>query len=326
MVCPEVMAHNVVEERYHYLNARVVAIMGRWFGPGINNPQLLERGDLKPILGWILEKWRQGKSCCITTVVSNAARIASFAWEQGLSLTGTAFVVSGEPLTQAKKSAIEKTGARIALRYGPGGGTGAALGCGNPDSIDEVHVPQTMFTLVEHPRSLDYGGRLIHPLIQTTMHPTAPRFLLNVENGDYATMITRDCGCLLQKVGFAQHLHTIRSFEKMTSEGMNYSGSDLFELLENIIPSEFGGGPGDYQLVEEEDERGQTRLTLVVHPAVGDLDESKLLIRLQQCLARGSRNHRFIARMWQDAGTLRTRRAVPYASPRGKILPLHVKH
>jgi hypothetical protein len=32
---------------------------------------------------------------------------------------------------------------------------------------------------------------------------------------------------------------------------MNYSGIDLFELLEDTIPSRFGGGTGDYQLVEE---------------------------------------------------------------------------
>ena len=322
----KVMAHSVVEERYHYLNARLVAMMGRWFGAGITNPQLLERGNLQPILAWILENRRRGRSCCLTTVVSNAVRIAGLASEMGLSLEGAVFAVSGEPLTQPKKRFIEKTGARIALRYGPGGGNGASLGCGNPHFIDELHVPQTMFTLVEHPRPLDCAGPSIHPLMQTTMHPTAPRFLFNVENGDYATMITRDCGCPLHKVGFTQHLHTIRSFEKMTSEGMNYSGSELFELLENTIPAEFGGGPGDYQLVEEEDDRGQTRLTLVIHPAVGRLDEARLLIRLQQGLARGSRNHRFISKVWQDAGTFRIKREVPYASARGKILPLRVKH
>ena len=36
---------------------------------------------------------------------------------------------------------------------------------------------------------------------------------------------------------------------------MNYSGGDLVDLRETQIPLEFGGGPGDYQLVEEEDER-----------------------------------------------------------------------
>jgi hypothetical protein len=129
----------------------------------------------------------------------------------------------------------------------------------------------------------------------------------------------------LQKVGFTQHLHTVRSFEKMTGEGMNYSGSDLFELLEDTVPSEFGGGPGDYQIVEEEDDRGQTRLTLVVHPDLGELDEANLLTRLQQGLAQGSCNYRFMSRIWQDAGAFRIRRGIPHVSPRGKILPLHIR-
>jgi len=111
----------------------------------------------------------------------------------------------------------------------------------------------------------------------------------------------------------------------MTGEGMNYAGSELFELLEDVIPSEFGGGPGDYQLVEEEDDQAQTRLTLLVHPNVGELNEAKLLSWLEHGLAQGSRNHRFMSKIWQDADSFRIRREAPYASARGKILPLHVK-
>jgi hypothetical protein len=320
-----VAAHGVLEDWYHYLNARVVAQMGSWFGSGIARPEYGSPGDLEPIMDWVLEQRRQGKKCGIITVVSNATRIARKALQAGISLEHVTLVTSGEPLTQSKRRVMEEAGARIALRYGPGGVYGAALGCGNPCFIDEMHVPQMMFTFVEHPRPLDYGSSLIHPLMQTTLHPTAPRFLLNVENGDYATIIFRNCGCPLEKVGFTQHIHTVRSFEKMTGEGMNYSGSDLFELLENSIPSEFGGGPGDYQLVEEEDERGETRLTLIVHPDVEKVDETKLLSRLHEGLAQGSRNHRFISKMWQDAGAFRIRRGIPYASARGKILPLHVR-
>ena len=320
----KVPVHSLAEVRYHYLNARLVAMMGRRFGPGIASPESLDAGDVKPILEWVLEKRRQGRNCCITTVMSTAARISREASEAGLSLEGTTFSASGEPLTQSKRQLIEKAGARVAPRYGPGGGNGASFGCGNPQFIDEMHVPQSTFTFVENRRPLDYGGPPIYPLMLTTLHASASRLLLNVENGDYATLVKRDCGCALERVGFTQHLHTIRSFEKFTSEGMNYSGSDLFELLENTIPSEFGGGPGDYQLVEEEDDNGQTRLTLVVHPGVGDLNEQKLLSRLQQSLAQGSRNHRFMSRLWQDAGAFRVRREAPYASARGKILPLRI--
>jgi hypothetical protein len=322
----DVPAQGALENRYHFLNAHVVALMGNWFGNGIARPEYQKSGDLEPIMDWTLKNRRHGKRCCIITVVSNATRIAREALGAGISLEHVVLAASGEPLTQAKKRIIEEAGARIALRYGPGGLYGAALGCGDPCFIDEMHVPQTMFTFVENPRALDYDGPPVHPLMQTTTHPVAPRLLLNVENGDYATIMTRDCGCHLEKIGFTQHIHTVRSFEKMTGEGMNYSGSELFELLEDVFPSEFGGGPGDYQLVEEEDDRGQTRLTLLIHPELGDVDETKLLLRLQQGLAQGSRNHRFVSRIWQDAGTLRLRREAPYTSARGKTLPLYIKH
>ena len=320
-----VAVHSMPEDKYHFLNAHLVAMMGRYFGARIANPKYLDIGDVQPILEWIRENGRKGKNCCITTVASNAARIARVALETGHFLQGTSFHVSGEPLTQSKRQLIEDAGARAAPHYGPGGGNGSVLGCGNPRFIDEMHVPQSMFTLVEHPNPLDYGGPPIHPLMLTTLHPSASRLLLNVENGDYATMITRDCGCPLQKVGFIQHLHTVRSFEKFTSEGVNYFSTDMFELLENIIPSEFGGRPGHYQLVEEEDDNGQTRLTLLVDPDIGDLDEGKLLSRLLKGLAQGSRNNRFMSKIWQEAGTFRIRREAPHASVRGKILPLHIK-
>jgi len=86
-----------------------------------------------------------------------------------------------------------------------------------------------------------------------------------------------------------------------------------------------GGGAGDYQLVEEEDNNDRTRLTLIVHPEVGNLDESQVLARLREAFSDGSRGNRFMTEVWQGAGTFRIRREVPYASPRGKILPLHIR-
>jgi hypothetical protein len=322
---PKMPINSWLEGQYHYLSTSLIVLLANWFGPGMARPEFLESGDVRPIVEWILKNRRDGKKCCIQTVPSNAVRIARTALELGVTLEGTTFLGGGEPLTQSKRALIERVKANVLVTYAFGGNINVGQGCGNPAFTDEVHVQESLVAVVEHPRPLDDSSPPIHPLLGTTLHPLAPRLLLNVENGDYATMVRRDCGCALERVGFTQHLHTIRSFEKFTSEGMNYFGSDLFELLENVIPSEFGGGPGDYQLVEEEDERGQTRLTLVVHPELGEINEAMLLLRLQQALAQGSRNQRFMSKIWQDAGTFRIRREVPHASDRGKILPLHIK-
>jgi hypothetical protein len=128
----------------------------------------------------------------------------------------------------------------------------------------------------------------------------------------------------LEKAGLPLHLYNIRSFEKFTSEGMNYFYGDLYELFERNFPCEFGGGPGDYQLMEEEDGNGQTRLTLVVDPSVGSVDENMVLQRLRAALSNGSRGNRFMTKVWESAGTFRITRQKPHASPRGKILPLHI--
>src|SRR3989304_9118999 len=102
---------------------------------------------------------------------------------------------------------------------------------------------------------------------------------------------------------------------------MNYYSLDLFGLLEKTLPGEFGGGPGDYQLVEEEDHRGQTHLPLRVAPTVGPGDERRLLSRAHEELARGSRGNRMMEDVWRRAGALRGRRRRANRTPRGKGLP-----
>ena len=315
-----------LEGLYHSLSTYTIVLTGNWFGPGIPRPRITDIQDIHHIVKWVVEKNRQGKRCCIRTAASNAVRIARVAWDMGISLEGTKLIVGGEPFTDAKRGALQRVGATSTSRYAFGGGLHVGWGCANPAHFDEIHVNQHLLTLVSHPVPLTAISPEIHPLLGTTVHPSAPSLHINVENGDYVDFEERDCGCELGKVGLNLHLRNIRSFEKFTSEGMNYFYGDLFQFLEEAIPSEFGGGPGDYQLVEEEDVDGQTHLTLLVHPDVESLDEEALLLRLREGLGEGSRGNRFMSMVWQNAGAFRIRREVPHASPRGKVLPLHVLH
>ncbi len=315
-----------LEGHYHLLLTRMIVLAGKRFGPGFPSPEFLDTSEVPRIVRWILATNRAGEACCITTAASNAARIARVAWEMGVALRGTKFIVTGEPFTDTKREMIERVGATGISRYAYGGSVNIGYGCAEPLHADDIHVNQQMLALLAHPSPLPGDGASIRPLMCTTLTPLAPHLLLNVENGDYGTLEHRACGCRLGRLGLTLHLHRIRSFEKLATEGMNYAylETDLFELLEKALPAEFGGGLGDYQLVEEEDGNGQTRLTLRVHPEVPDLSEERLLARLQESLLDGSRQHRFMAEVWQRAGTLRVRREPPYASPRGKVLPLHI--
>jgi hypothetical protein len=315
---------NWLDGKYHHLMTWMIVLTGKIFCPGFPSPEFTDVGDLHRIVDWVVQEAGQGRVCCIRTSAGNAARIAGVALQQGVPLTGTMFLVGGEPLTDAKHARIEQVGAAATANYAYGGGINLGFGCANPLYIDEIHVNQHLVALLPRPWPLAIEDPPVHPLLATTLHPLAPRLLLNVENGDYVSFLRRDCGCGLEKLGLTLHLHRIRSFEKFTSEGMNYFYVDLFEVLEKTLPAEFGGGPGDYQLVEEEDGAGLTRLILRVRPEVGQVDEARLLNRLQAALRNGARDQQFMARLWQTTETLRIRREAPYASPRGKILPLHI--
>jgi hypothetical protein len=321
----KIPVNNRLVGSYHYLLTYLIVLSGKLFARGFPKPGFLDLRDISRIVRWVLDKRREGRDCCIRTVASNASRIAYVAGEMGVSLEGTKFIVSGEPFTESKREVIERVGASAIPIYGSAEAGGVGYGCASSRHTDEVHVDQYRLAVIQHPGFPAHDAPTIHPLLCTTVHPVYRHLLLNVGIGDYGTLEKRDCGCALEKVGLTLHLHHIRSYEKFASEGMNYFYGDLFELLERLLPAEFGGGPGDYQLVEDEDDRGQTRLSLLVHPEVGELDEGKLLSRLRAALTEGSRSNRFMTEVWQNAGTLRIRRQPPSVSPRGKILPLQMK-
>jgi hypothetical protein len=307
----------------HRWMTRAIVSAGSRAGPRFPRPESTAIADLPRILEWIEASRRKGVACCVKTGAGSAARIANLAWKNDVSLEGTRFLVGGEPLTEAKVQTIARVGAAAVPRYSFGEGGSVGLGCAAPAFLDEVHVSEQRLALVRRQAHVD-GAAGVQPLLFTTFAPHEVRLLLNVENGDYAESIERDCGCPLERLGLTHHLHRIRSFEKLTGEGMNYFYGDLHELFEKILPAEFGGDPGAYQLVEEEDENGQTRLTVRVDPAVSHLDETRLLRRLADALSDGHRWNLTTARLWRDAGAFRVVRKAPHATARGKILPLHI--
>jgi hypothetical protein len=317
-----VPAHDALHFAHSYLATYLTVALGNWFGPGFPRPEFTDGDDTGRIVAWIVEKRRAGTPMTITTGTSAAFAVARAATAAGTSLEGATFIVSGEPLTEAKAQMVARSGARIATRYTFSGGGNIGFACANPLHVDEIHVNQHSTAIVERPAPIP-GAPGIRPFLFTTLDPSWP--LLNVENGDYGILEKRDCGCDLGRAGLRLHLHRIRSYEKFTSEGMNYFYGDLYEFFESTLPAEFGGASGDYQLAEEEDVDGRTRLTLRADPRIGALDEAKLLARLREELGRRSWGHELQARIWERAGTLRIKRERPLASPMGKILPLQIQ-
>jgi hypothetical protein len=105
---------------------------------------------------------------------------------------------------------------------------------------------------------------------------------------------------------------------------MTFLGSDVIHVLEDVLPGRFGGGPADYQLIEEEGHDGSARLQLLVHPAVGPLDPDAVSRAFGAALGQGSGPERVMELAWRDAALVRVERRAPVATPAGKVLHLHV--
>jgi hypothetical protein len=98
----------------------------------------------------------------------------------------------------------------------------------------------------------------------------------------------------------------------------------MVRILEEVLPSRFGGSPLDYQLLEEEDGEGFTRLSLIISPRVDLPDEDLVIDAVLEELGNGDAAADISRAVWDQAGTLRVRRTEPLLTARGKLLPLHM--
>jgi hypothetical protein len=199
-----------------------------------------------------------------------------------------------------------------------------AMSCGRPERVDDLHFTSDLHGLIQ-PGSLGpERGLPATALLLTSLRPTAPFILLNTSMGDQAELARRHCGCALESLGWPAHLHTIRSFEKLTAGGMTFLDTELIRALETLLPARFGGGPTDYQLVEEEYSGREARLCLRVHPAVGPLDEREVLDTFLALIGSQSGAKRIVELQWRQGGLLRLERQPPLATASGKIHHLHL--
>jgi hypothetical protein len=192
--------------------------------------------------------------------------------------------------------------------------------CLAPIGPNDQHVMTPNVALVQGRREVI--GRTVEPLLLTQLMPTSPRVLMNVETDDYGLLEERRCGCPLDAFGLHLHVRDVRSYKKLTAEGMTLVGSDLEQVLENDLPARFGGSPLDYQLVEEEDEEGFTRICLRVSPWLEIDDEAALVAALRDGLGRASISADLAVRLWNHAGAIRVERREPPMSVRAKLFPI----
>ncbi|MBN1855621.1 MAG: hypothetical protein JW846_01550 [Dehalococcoidia bacterium] len=302
-----------------------IVYAGKAFGARFPAPEYVAPGDAAVVARWMADTVRQSGACCLGTYTSLAVRVCQVARAEDIDINGTVFIVSGEPLTATKRSEIESAGAVPYPDYTFMEAGMVGFGCSNPNAVDEVHLAMDAVALVQYPRQVPHAGTSVDAFLFTTLLPSAPKILLNVESGDYGVVESRQCGCKLEELGFTQHVHTIRGFDKLSGEGVTFVGTDMVHIIEHLLPARFGGSSMDYQMVEEEDEKSRTRMTVRMSPDVGEVDEGEVIRTILGELGKGADGRRMMARVWSDAGTIRVLRAHPLMTERGKVLPLHIQ-
>jgi hypothetical protein len=319
--CPVVEGAPPMPLQYRVTHQYIVRV-GRLFGMKVPDPEPLPMDDTARVARWAAQAVEKRGGAWISSSASMAVRIANAARDAGIDLSGVVMTMGGEPLTPAKVHAIAASGARGIASYHMSEVGAIGRGCPHRPESNDQHFQADHLGLIQAPRGI--GPIEVQAFLLTTLLPTAKRILLNVEIDDYGTVERSSCGCPLEAYGLDRTLRHIRSFSKLTAEGVTLVGSELEHVLESVLPARFGGTPLDYQLTEEEDRDGLTRIVVIVSPRLGSIDESAVTDTILTALRHASLGTALGAGVVGATGALRVRRAEPIVTARGKLLPLHL--
>jgi hypothetical protein len=316
------VARSQLSPRYRW-GARLLRLAGALAGRRLPAPRYVAFADPLPVVRWMHEVLRSGATPHLLTFTSSAAALCGAAGAAGLDLRGAELTVGGEPVTAARLAAVRRVGAHAVPIYGTAETDAIGHGCLDPATPDEVHLLHDLHAVIQAGRDGPEHELPADALLITSLRPTAPLALLNVALGDQASLARRACGCPLDRLGWTTHLTSVRGYDKLTAGGMTCLDTDLIRVLEEVLPARFGGGPTDYQVAEEEDADGRSRLRLRVHPAVGPVEAGALIDGFLSALGGGSSAERVMALQWRAAGLVVVDRARPLTMPSGKVLHLH---
>jgi hypothetical protein len=305
--------------------SRAMRAVGFLAGVPLPIPRHVSLDDPLPIARWMAETTRAGATPHLHTTPSAAVRLCQAALQAGVELQGTEFTLASEATTAVRLAVVQSTGAHAQPCYAASECGPIGYGCLAPEHADDMHLLRDLHVMIQPP-PVDAAGPLpAGALLISSLRPTAPLVMLNVSMGDEAVIGQRDCACPLAQLGWSTHLHSVRSYEKLTGAGMTFLDTDVVRVLEEVLPARFGGGPTDYQLVEEESADGQPSLRLLVHPSVGPVDIALMGDTFLRAVGSQALGGRMMELLWRDAKLLKVERRAPIATGSGKILHLHVE-
>ena len=312
-----------VADSLHYrLLTNYIGAVARWHGTPFPFPLHLPANDFFAVAAWIAERRRRGVFCTLQGVAGTGVRVASAALEKGWDISGTLFLSGGEALTDAKRRVIESAGVEVFPAYWTSEIGQIGHSCRQMNTGNCVHLFRDSVAVVTHRRRAQFSEEEVDSLLFTTLLPHAPYIFINVEMEDSGVVENAQCDCVYSAIGFTQRIRDIVSFGKLTGNGMTLVGTDIVRIIEQSLPTRFGGSPADYQLVEREGQT-QTELVLRVSPRVGQ----PVTQNIRKHFLRELRKYHggaLASRVWEHTDTLQVVIAEPLMTKAGKVLPLHL--
>jgi hypothetical protein len=288
-------------------------------------PETTPLRDASPIVEWMADALGRGLRPLISTAANNGVRIATTAKDKGYDLSGAVFRLGGEPITAGKARVINEVGGYVFSGWAMSETGQLAGGCAAREELDEAHLNSAKIAAFQRPKLMADGETTVDAIYLTTILRSCPKIMLNVDTGDYGVLRERSCGCLLDRLGFRAHLHTIRNYEKLTAGGIQFLGPDILRLVEETLPAAFGGAPTDYQFIEEEvDGDAVSRVYIAVSPRVGEVDDQEVARTALNQLAAVRAGGGVMSRLWQQGQVLQVVRREPYVTASSKTPPIKV--
>jgi hypothetical protein len=301
---------------------RLFILASRCLGEPVPSHEPLGPDQVGVLADWAARMCRSAGGCFIVTTASRALRVGIAALDEGWDLSGTVFLLGGEPITPGKALTIKNTGAGFIQTYAMYELGHVAMSCIAPICPDDMHLSMDCFSLITHPHTLPDTEVTVDAANISSLLLSSPIIALNLQVDDHLVLDQRSCGCPLHELGYTTHISKISSYSKLVTEGVTLIGSDVIRVLEQVLPARFGGSVLDYQLWEEEDRMGISRISLVISPDV-ELDDENEAARVFMQSLRGTDSYSWAHRVWDQSGTMQVKRVQPVSTRRGKHMTLH---
>ncbi len=303
------------------LVTRLLVAEARLLGCHVPFPTFLEKDNFLPVAQWVADNKERGIQTFLRTGVSWAARTCAAAMDAGLDISGTLLLAGGEAISPARQRVFQAAGAHAVGRYAISEMGTIGMGCPHLTG-NSVHLFADAVAAIEHRRPAPFVDGEVNSLLLTSVHPLASRIYINAEMEDAGTLVPAACDCVFSRLGFRTVIQDLYSFGKLSSQGMTLAGDVLLTILEERLPERFGGGPGDYQLVEVEG-AAQLELRLRVSPRVRNVELNELRgFFLEQ--VRHLYGGTLTVRTWEATSSIQAEAVEPHQTRSGKVHALHL--